>query len=114
VLRLLHSEKLLFFRNFPNYEWWRLSGSGHNGALAFDPAASDISEDFEEKVFGFDSLDEKDFLEFAYNRLLRIAGDPADRRREWLRSFLAKIPASGKVRKLGRLLDERKRTLQGR
>jgi hypothetical protein len=28
VLRLLHSEKLLFFRNFPNYEWWRLSGSG--------------------------------------------------------------------------------------
>jgi hypothetical protein len=79
------------------------------GAFVFDPAASDISAAFEKKVFAFDSMEANDFLEFAWNRLLRIAGDPADRRRDWLRNFLEDLPDSPKVRTIDALLNDRQR-----
>jgi hypothetical protein len=72
------------FEDYPNQrQLWQeertvvFSRAKRSGAFAFDPAASTISAAFEKKVFAIASMGENDFLEFAYNRLLRIAGDAA-------------------------------------
>jgi len=49
-----------------------------NAPFVFDPVASTISAAFKAKVFATDSMDRNDFVEFAYDRLLRIARDAAD------------------------------------
>ncbi len=68
-----------------------------NARFVFDSTSSDTSADFKDKVFAFDSMDENDFVEFAYDRLLTIAGNPADPRRDWLRDFLSEVDESDKV-----------------
>jgi hypothetical protein len=78
-----------------------------NGLFTFDSAASGISAAFADKVFAFDSLDEDEFVEFAYDRLLGIAGKSGDRSRAWLRGFLRNIPDSAKAKKLESMLEQR-------
>jgi hypothetical protein len=72
--------------------------------FAFDPAASNISSSFADKIFSFDSMNEDDFVEFAYNRLLTIARSPADARRTWLRQFLQDASPSARVSALKTLI----------
>jgi hypothetical protein len=76
--------------------------------FTFDQAASDISAAFKDSIFAIDAMDERNFVEFAYDRLLGIAGDPADRRQDWLRRFLRELPDSEQVKTLKALLRERK------
>lgn len=55
--------------------------------FAFDPVASDITSAFANKIFALDPLNEGDFVEFAYDRLMKIAKSPVDGRRAWLGQF---------------------------
>ncbi len=117
----LDFRQVVRFEDYPNQrQLWQeertvvFSRANRSGAFAFDPAASNISAEFEKKVFAIDPLDKNEFLEFAYNRLLQIAGDSADRRRGWLRGFLADIPDSAKARKLETVLDQRRRAARGK
>jgi hypothetical protein len=66
----------------------------------FDAAASDITETFAAKVFDTYSMKPADFVEFAFNRLRRIATDPSDSRRTWLRGLLDETAATPKVQSL--------------
>ncbi len=76
------------------------SRANTRAGFAFDPAASNITSAFADKIFAFDSMDESDFVEFAHDRLMTIAKDPDDPRRAWLRQFLQDVPPSAKVRAL--------------
>jgi len=80
------------------------SRSGPNAAFVFDPAQSGISKTIMDKLFAFDSLDENDFVEFAYDRLRAIALHPADARRSWLSDYLSQMEATPKVKALEALL----------
>ena len=85
-----------------------------NAPFVFDPVASTISAAFKAKVFAIYSMDRNDFVEFAYDRLLRIARDAADPRRDWLRRLLGETQESPKVNALEALLDDHKPILKGR
>jgi hypothetical protein len=93
-------------------ELWReertvvFSRTEKNREFTFDPAASNISAEFEEKIFAFDSMNENDFLKFAFDRLQKIAKDPADRRRAWLTEFLRGTPPDDNAIALKRLLKQ--------
>jgi hypothetical protein len=76
--------------------------------FTLDASLSDLTFEFADKVFAFDSLDEEGFIEFAFDRLMAIAAPPAppvrkdraDTRRAWLRDFLQHAPDSEKARSL--------------
>jgi hypothetical protein len=88
------------------------SRANSNSAFAFDPAASSLSAAFKNKVFAFDSMDENDFIEFAYDRLMRIASDSTDNRREWLQGFLDGMSETAKVKALKAALGAPRRPPQ--
>jgi hypothetical protein len=82
------------------------SRTNRNSKFTFEPAASSISAEFKNKIFAFDSMDENDFLDFAFNRLQKIAKDPADHRRAWLAEFLRSTPPGNNATALKRLLEQ--------
>jgi hypothetical protein len=88
------------------------SRANSSTTFVFDPAASSLSAAFKNKVFAFDSMDENDFIEFAYDRLLRIASDSADNRRDWLHRFIDGMHETAKVKALKSALDAPKRVPQ--
>lgn len=108
---------VVMFQDYDNeHQLWQeertvvFSRTNTIAAYVFDPVASSMTASFKNKVFAFDSMDENDFVEFAYDRLSRIADDPADRRRDWLRSFLGGVPKTARVRALEALLARKKQT----
>ncbi len=86
-----------------------LSRTEKNAKFTFDPAASNITTEFRNKIFAFDSMNENDFLDFAYDRLLKIAKDPADGRRVWLAEFLRTTAPGRKATALKHLVDQNPR-----
>jgi hypothetical protein len=82
------------------------SRTNRNSKFTFDPTASNIPANFEEKIFAFDSMNENDFVAFAYNRLLKIARDPTDSRRVWLSEFLRDTAPGNNATALKRLLEQ--------
>jgi hypothetical protein len=102
---------VVLFEDYQNgHQLWQeertvvFSRAKPEAGFVFDPVASNISAAFEKKVFSFDSMDEDEFVEFAYDRLRRIASDPADARRGWLRQYLASIPSTANVKSLKAIL----------
>ncbi|MBC7928011.1 MAG: hypothetical protein H7039_20385 [Bryobacteraceae bacterium] len=81
------------------------SRATNNASFAFDSQGSHIPEDLVDKVFSFDSLHRKDFVDFTYERLRSIAANRADHRRNWLREFLAGEPLNAKTQTLQQTLD---------
>ncbi len=103
------------FEDYPDSrELWQeerrvvFSRANDRAEFAFDPAASDITSSFVEKIFAIDSMNEDDFVEFAYDRLITIAKSPVDARRTWLRQFLQEASLSAKVRTLQALIARKK------
>jgi hypothetical protein len=81
------------------------SRQNSNSKFVFDPAASSISARFADKVFAFDSLNENDFVEFAFDRLLHIASKSGDPRQNWLRDFLSALHETPHVKALKAALN---------
>jgi hypothetical protein len=105
---------IVAFQDYPaGREIWQeertvvFSRTGPNTPFEFDAARSGISAAFKGKLFAFDSMDENDFINFAYERLRVIAADPKDGRRDWLRDYLAEMEETAKVRTLEILLNKR-------
>jgi len=76
------------------------SRQNSDSKFVFDPAASSISKRYADKVFAIDSLDENDFVEFAFDRLLQIADKSGDPRQNWLRGFLSALRETPHVKAL--------------
>jgi hypothetical protein len=71
-----------------------------NSKFVFDPVASSISARFGDKVFAVYSLDENEFVEFEFDRLMPIAKNTGDPRQNWLRGYLSALRETPNVKAL--------------